>query len=868
MSDEFTSPPPQEQAAPVATSAPQEASAKAQLYDISGKEPILGNIAHDEVTDAVASGRYSFPKGSPINVISPDGTHGTIDPHEAPEAFQNGYKYATPKDIEHAKYAEQPIAAGLEGLAQGVAGPLATLAETKLGIAGPKDIRGRAEANPWSHGIGETAGFVGSLATGVGEGALVEQAGKALSKGIEGAGLLSDAARGATKMGAEMALLQSGDEVSKMITQDPEQSMSTAITDIGLASALGGLMGGAASGIVSPLWKATVGDKAGQLVADLQGRMKYHIENPDLQSSIQSELGDHYSFIKGMADDVYGPTGLKAQEIQKLVPDMSPKITDQVQGLSDELGSSLKKMTSKPNSYPERLTSKLQEDLNAYQDRVSNPSATSHDVFEATQDLKQTLQGYAKYDKFVKPVDEAYDFVRDAKNMAFKLRNALEDNKVWGQAAERQQSINKAFTQFKPALEDFESKFTSEIANPEGGYKRVIDPGKVATLINQTDKPAGQLKRTMLDNFLKASDKYKDVIAKTHSNLGLETPLNPTSMHATQGIMGKLTPGASIADYFVNKGMKEAGANALGSGIGGAIGHITGIPGAGLIGTLLGQNTLGPVFKSVLPALIKPLMEAKVNPEAFKAAVDYGMSVVKGQELISKATQNVFKIGKQALPDSAIPTEKERMKLDKLLKVAQSDPKALLDGPGAPQSHYLPTHGTTLGQTAQTAVNYLNAQRPVADRAAPLDPKPVVNSTAKAAFNRTLDIAQQPLMVLDHIKKGTLLPSDVMTVKTLYPQLYTKISQQLTNSMINHMSKEGMVPYKTRMGLSLFTGQPLDSTMKPDSIVSAQPKPTEQNQPQPGQATQAKHSTSSLNKIAPSYMTKSQSREVDRSKNS
>lgn len=858
-------------AVPTAPDAQQDDSAShIKLYDISGGQPVLGSIAHDEVTDAVASGKFTFPKGAPIHVMSPDGEMGTIDPSEAPEAFQNGYKYATPKDVMHHQYAQEPAKAALEGIAKGALGPLATGAERIFGVD-PEAIRGREEANPLAHGLGEAAGFVGSLVSGTGIAPIVEAGGKALAKGIEGVGLLSDAARGATRIGAEMAMLQGGDEVSKLITNDPRQSVGTALTDIGLASALGGLMGGVGSGIISPLWKATVGDKAGQFVADLQGRMKYHMENPDLHGAIEKELGDQYGFIKGIADDVYGPTGLKAQEIEKLVPEMSPKILEHTNTVSDDLTSQVKKMINKPNSYPERLSSKLQDDLNVFREKVSAPDVSSHDVFNATQDLKQTLQGYAKYDKFVKPVDDAYDFVRDAKNMASKLRESLEDSKVWGQAAERQQAINKAFVQFKPALEDFESKFTSEIANPEGGYKRIVDPGKVQTLLNQTDKPAGELKRKMLQNFLDASDKYKDVISKTHANLGLESPMAPTSLHATQGIMGKLTPGASVADWYVKKGMHEMAANAASTTIGGAVGHATGIPGAGTLGTLIGQQTLGPAFKSIFPALLKPLVHLDVNPAGFKAAMDYGMSVVKGQELISKATQNVFKIGKDAVPESAMPTEKDRMKLDKLLKAAQTNPGALLNGPGASQAHYLPDHGTNLSETAANAVNLLNQQRPSEAKLSPLDSKPVVDKAHQAAFNRTLDIAQQPLVVLDHIKKGTLLPSDVATMQRLYPGLYEKVSQQLTNEMINHMSKgDGQaVPYRTRMSLSMFLAQPMDSTMKPSSIMAAQPQNQGQGPQMQAQGPgQPRAAPAKLNNIASSYETKSQAREADRQKKS
>jgi hypothetical protein len=41
------------------------------------------------------------------------------------------------------------------------------------------------------------------------------------------------------------------------------------------------------------------------------------------------------------------------------------------------------------------------------------------------------------------------DLIAKSKCLAYDVRNALEDTKVWGKAAERQQAINKAFSEFK-----------------------------------------------------------------------------------------------------------------------------------------------------------------------------------------------------------------------------------------------------------------------------------------------------------------------------------------------------------------------------------------------------------------------------------
>lgn len=139
---------------------------------------------------------------------------------------------------------EQQVKAGLEGAAQGIAGPLAVLAETKLFGVDPKDIRGRAEANPIIHGASEAATLAGGLLTGFGEAGLI----------AKGAGLVSEASQlgraGAAilKGAIEGASFATSDEITKaMLGQpgsDPATPVSAALLHVGAAGLMGGIAGG------------------------------------------------------------------------------------------------------------------------------------------------------------------------------------------------------------------------------------------------------------------------------------------------------------------------------------------------------------------------------------------------------------------------------------------------------------------------------------------------------------------------------------------------------------------------------------------------------------------------------------------------
>lgn len=778
------------------------------------------------------------------------------------EAPSGGENLPAGFELDSEKYGSlgQQAKAGLEGLAEGVLGPIAPLVETRVLGVDPEAMRGRKEENPWTHGVAQAVGFTGSMFTGVGEGALVAHAGeaatKALGLGLEGAGALSKIGSGATRAATEMALLQAGDETSKMIEQDPEQSLGSAAANVGLAGILG-VVGGGAIGAISPLWKATVGDRAGQFLEDLKGRINYRLNTPDLVHVAGDELATYHKNLKEMADEVYGATGLKQRDIAKAVPaELNDKIMEQAANNAEKLQATIDKMEADSYRYPKRLVENLKEDYNQWLQQAANPEATPIDIFNATQELKQTVQGYSKFEKMIAPTAEEYKFVQQSKSLAHGLRSDLEDSAVWGKAADRQKEINKAFSQFLPALKDFESKFTSKI-----GGEPVVDMTKVQTLKNQTGKPSGNTRRTMLQNFLDSAEKYRATIAESHSNLGLENPFPNTSLSATHGFLGELSPGAIVADKLIDKGLANVAGQTVGGGIGAGVGSLLGHP---AIGFLAGEHAIGPLMTSILPSIVKPMMENPTFSEGLKAAADYGISVIKGEKLFNQASKNFFRSGSELLPERYMPSDRGRLLLEKSLSEQEEDPQRSF-GVGGNVAHYLPDHGTQIAATAAIATNYLNSLKPKPiPTGGILDSKAAIPAGEKANYNRALDIAQQPLIVLKHIKEGTLLPQDITTLKTIFPGAYQKMVDQLTHQMTEHLASGGVIPYKQRLGLSMFLGQPVDSTLSSQSMInimtSASPPPRENVPTQKKSGGQA--TATARNKVAKGFMTPSQAAEA------
>ena len=245
-----------------------------------------------------------------------------------------------------------------------------------------------------------------------------------------------------------------------------------------------------------------------------------------------------------------------------------------MEGLNSQAEAAMRTMEDK--GVPPRYISKFKGDLDQTQSVATKPDSSPADLFNATQDFKKTLQDYSKgnWGPFAVPsYHEAYDFINTTKGLAKSMRDSLEDPSVWGQAGERQKTINKAFSDYLPTLQDFEKRFTTEVNG-----ERVVDPGKAATYMNQLGKPSAEIKASMLKNFMDSSEKYKQVIADTHASLGLENPIPTTSTNMIRNSLQDLTHGAKLADLFVKK-FGDAGGKLLGGGIGGLAGAMTGIPG-------------------------------------------------------------------------------------------------------------------------------------------------------------------------------------------------------------------------------------------------------------------------------------------------
>jgi hypothetical protein len=313
----------------------------------------------------------------------------------------------------------------------------------------------------------------------------------------------------------------------------------------------------------------------------------------------------------------------------------------------------------------------------------------------------------------------------------------------------------------------------------------------------------------------------------------------------------------------------------LGQGFGAEIGHDLDTSGAWRTKAILDKyismfgnlpKAVGATSENTQAGVIHMLDSgAKPDPAAFKASVNYIKNAKQGDGLLKRGAKNLFN-GTKVIPSEMMPDKKQLEQTDEDLKDAQRNPSSMYAF-GGKVGHYMPNHGTAIAKLGSAAAGNIAAIRPYNPRMAPLDEEIEPSDFEKSDFHDTLGVAQQPLMLLHHIQNSSLLPQHVAIAKKLYPSFYDKIGKELTQAMTDHLAEGNKVPYDLVHGLSLFHGQPMDSTFSQASLAAAQGTFNQMGgaQGMSPPVTKNKKDTSKLGEAAGQYRTQEQAAQARQS---
>lgn len=864
-------------------------------------------------------------------------------------------KYGTPG---------QMVQAAVEGAAEGVIGPLAPLIQKQLGVK-EEDILGRRQENPITFGTGQALGLGGSMILGTGLGSMMAKTGKKAadivglsSKAVEAAPLLHKVGSSAVTQAAEMVVLQSNDEIAKMILNDPNTSVESAISNIGLSAVLGGAGGGFITGAVSPLWKVT----GAPLVEKTLGTLKNHLDGnqallPDELTAAKQTLGvelapELQAVMSGNEAAIKSFNILKEVGNQELTAGIN-KFNNE---LSESVAKSLKISPSDVAVYSENQAGN--DLLDAFKREYKakyEPIAEAMEKRNA-QAANIIVPDDARLDKYGKLLEQGMNKV-GTDSPAYKLYNdygnrLLAKENISGmdmlktelggeiEKASRAGDVNtlQALRDIRNSIADFQEAQIEKMAYQIGkeGVETAEEIIAQRQLANQQYRDFAKFSNELTDNLgvgrfkgagtlsNKLSDQvspeqllnkfsikgnadfipflqknFPEVYSQVQNN-ELKRFMKSAVLSAKEGQeinlkklsdnIDKTMAGQSeyVRSLFSDEVLaKIQAANKLSDAIpnmksSGSAGHIArlleGVPRSAMaaVAMVTGNNPfIGAIIGEVSQKLGRDAPDAirlahlkylgsnqPTNANAFKSMVEFFNATYKNENNLKKATSNLLKAGAQVLTVSQMPSESDRKKLDKTVTQLQQTPDKIFDIQKSDIGYYLPNHQQAIAQKSVNALQYLQTIKPQPHILGPLD-KPVPPQPVEIArYNRALDIAQNPNVVLQHIKDGRLQVSDIQDLNSMYPGLYKQMQQKITNEIANSKAEEKNIPYHTRISMSLFLGQPLDGTMTPQAIIAAQPQP--KASPQQQAAPGAAKNTSKLGKNNASYMTPLQATEEHR----
>lgn len=860
--------------------------------------------------------------------------------------------------------AGQQLLTGIEGTAQGFAGSVATGAEallSKAGVAGlsPEEQELRAKANPITRYGTEGLGFGIGAFTGTGEAALLSRIGKA-AEVASGLGEASKITRFATSTGSELAAMQAGNEISKAINQDPNQTLGSAAINIGLSGIMGAA-GGAALGSIGPMWKsftkgaaedagvgaAVIQDGEDHLTRSimkpkeketfLAGLRKQKANANEIKeagnligapaSASQTSASDYVQSMDSALSQSPTIAGVQRQQeiargfdkvgqvIDRSFPDaeteLSPfqrgqTIKDQIQNAVDDIYAPLKEQYANRAAYGEHIALPDAARLKQYDSLIE----LSQKFEKASPETAGVVRGAAEgllrqdtvndLDEYLKILGQKQRAARIAQDhyTANALGNTIESlndfsvgqiakagKSLQSEGAEHAEAIasdivneHKAlkakYAEFKNILGDLASDSKlGKRATTAGGIEDVLESIPNEKLVDKMFDPKNSAGLSRLQE--KFPDVFRTVVNGKKADLLASAKDNPKSLLDNLYGVGrngspKMSP--EIRDLmFSQEEQKFLKAShtwieSLPKNVG-----PSGTPKGMAFMAALTQHPLRTIVSNARDIGIKTLLKfaTPAEIEANRVSMDYINNAVKGDKLLDKATKALFQTG-EVVPQHLLPDEKSRKRLDDHLgKINENTEVASTVGGGI--NHHLPDHAVAAGTLAANAVNYFNSIRPTESKSFPLDVGSPKSKMKDAQYNRALDIAEQPLLILQHAKNGTLQSQDIKTIQAIYPGLHSQMVSNINEQLVNSVANKTPIPYQQRRALSMIMGSNLDSSMGLSGAQSimqsnASQQISPENQHGGGRQKTSGAQLSQINKTNQLYLTNSQRMAVHKTK--
>ena len=793
----------------------------ARLFDAQTMQPV-------EVPDAdapahILSGRYGLEGGKEVLLQSPDGKMFAMPAESAPQAFQQGYTFASQGPLRSEELEEKYGAIGGKllalgaGAARGFSFGLSDRALRNVGVEA-ETLRAAQEGAPFTSGVGQVAGVVLPMVLSGGSGAVAEGASAAGALPNAVAGIGSMAGKGVVStlgLGGKSLLARAG---AKAVELGVAGGVEGALYGAGNAvteDALGRADLNAESLIANVKLGALVGFGSGAILGG--GGVLVGAGAKAAAAAVKDKLSS--GSIKEWLEDFAGESALRATFGRQK---RAFKMTDE------------KDLTDKAGKY-------LLEDIGLGTDGALKAAGNTNEaIAERLAERAKVLD--SKRASIVEALDNATAAEPLERVSQAKIAKAIRDEILPDIDKEAQRSVYSAVEQY---ADDLGANGGKVLSFKEAAKKRAnaqvnakldsANPGplrerwnQIARLWNEKIDAAAEPVMSRL------GETQQKAYRAVREEFALVKHLQDFAESRVQGDLANRRVSPSSYGVGLVTGLADAGS-------GGAVSLVKGAAGAAAHQTILERGNA--VMANVAHKLSRLQFIQKAS-DAVTKRIDSALERVisgkgpQGRAVAPAAIQLL--INTPFLPEAKgakkVANRKEAAKQrSRELSQLMADPNRVADRITAATSglnEAAPNITTQAVITATKALQYLHAKAPKNPQSTstlqPLLDNWEPSDQEVASFERRLKAAFDPLSVIDDLADGKMSAEGAETMRDLYPQLHRETLERLTERLSESKDK---LPYETRINLSILLGVPVDDTMNPDFIRRSQEgwaqKPTE-----------------------------------------
>lgn len=743
----------------------------------------------------------------------------------AAEAFASGdLRPETPEEAQARAKKEkydttgQQIITGAEAAASALTLGGSTALEVAAGVP-TEDIKGRAEENPVSHMVGTGIGVAAPLiATGGGSAvaqgvkgaasltapALISKAGQAatglvrsaIPKGAGMAGrVLGEAAAAGAGGAVEGAAYGVGQTVHEAALGDPNLTAQSALSEIGLSAALGGGLG-LGGGVLSGLAKEVKAGDLGAKLADWLGDFESE-RNIKAAGAIQSDIT---RTGKQIGREKLNALGREMGELGLVSPFSSPAQTlERAESLMTKAGGEMKELLRAADALPTKVAPEIKTIIGKARSEILEPLAKNPLQKEAANRFADVLEGYEK------------KFAQEA--LSFEGAHAM------------RREISDALYGLRGNMDPFATSYKEGLHGLRGLVSDSINAGLDAS---GASSAAWKQANRLYEVAAKAQGFAEKGVARSQGN-NLVSPMEALGLVAG-GIGGGLGTGAI-------SGLATAAARRYGSSVLGAAARTARTALEGKVGAELAAKTAGAMAaeqKAGVDVVTRMATTAQETAgalanlqqanQAVANRINHATSMlIRGAKSAtrvgrSEASAGIPKVFARSSESAASLYERRATRVREMA----GNPSVLLDTLTR-QVDDIQEHAPDTAQAIQAAsargANFLASKLPQPPSNGPLGPKWVPSQEQVSNFARYYNAVEDPTSILKQAAAGTLTPQAVEAVRTVYPQLFEKMTQSVMEKLTSH---RGPVPYQSRLMLSMLLGADLDGSLKPEFIIRNQ----------------------------------------------